>query len=583
MFDDIKQQLSDLIDAFCLSRGLPTGKVEFRNIPFSGEWGIAAPLFPLAAADPDKSLPVAKKAQALAEALQSQASGLPGFSRVEAVRGYLNLYFEPHSYVGRVVGTVLEQGVRFGSQPQLGKPVMVEYSNPNTHKPLHVGHLRNVILGGSVCNILEASGKRVIRANYIGDIGLHVIKWMCNYEAYHAGEQPSADIMRWMADLYAESDRRFSDDPDFEAQVRAYFGKWDSGDEHVHALWEQTRHWSMQGFQQVYDLLGEHFDRIYFESDVEESGKVMVEKLLKLGIAEDGRPENPVIIDLDKLLGTKEEYRVVVILRSDGTSLYATKELPLAIMKFEEYDLEQSIYVIDVRQSLHMKQMSKVLEVMGYPWAARMHHLAYEIVNLPGNVTMSSRDGTVVLLDDLIREATQRAFEVVQEKNPSLDADSMRDIARKVALGAIKYPMISRENTKIVTFDWDTALDFNGQSAPYIQYAVVRANSILRRLSEPAPRKADFTHDLLPAELNLIEKISQLPDVVQKAAAEFKPSLVATYAFELAQSFNDFYTQCPVLSAVGSARAARLVLVQAAKISLENALSLLGIQSPQVM
>ncbi|MEN6580103.1 MAG: arginine--tRNA ligase, partial [Anaerolineaceae bacterium] len=562
---------------------LPTGKVEFRNIPFSGEWGLAAPLFQLAAADPDKSLPVPKKAQEFAEILKNQVADLSGFSRIEAIKGYLNLYFEPHQYAERVVSTVLEQGKAFGSQSQQGKPVMVEYSNPNTHKPLHVGHLRNVILGGSVCNILEASGKKVIRANYIGDIGLHVIKWMCNYEMYHSGEQPGVDTMRWMADLYAEADKRFVSEPEFEAAVRDYFGRWDAGDQHLKDLWKQTRDWSMEGFEQVYTLLGEHFDRIYFESEVEEPGKALIDQLIQSGLAEDGRPENPVIIDLDKKLGTKEEYRVVVILRSDGTSLYATKEIPLAIMKFTEYDLDQSIYVIDVRQSLHMKQIIKVMELMGYPWADRMRHLAYEIVNLPGNVTMSSRDGTVVLLDDLIREATQRALEVVREKNPALDAETMQDVAEKVALGAIKYPMISRENTKVVTFDWDTALDFNGQSAPYIQYAVVRANSILRRLNEPAPSKATFSHELTPAEVNLIEKISQLPEVVQKAAVEFKPLLVATYAFELAQAFNDFYTQCPVLSAEGSIRLSRLVLVQAAKIALENGLSLLGIQSPQVM
>ena len=583
MFDEIKDQLTRIIDNFCQTQGLPTGKVEFRNIPFSGEWGIAAPLFPLAAADPDKTVPVPKRAQEYGEILKSQVAELPGFSRVEAVRGYLNLYFEPHQYAERVVSTVLEQGKAFGSQAQQGKQVMVEYSNPNTHKPLHVGHLRNVILGGSVCNILEASGKKVIRANYIGDIGLHVIKWMCNYEMYHSGEQPGADTMRWMADLYAEADKRFVNEPEFEAAVRAYFGRWDAGEQHLKDLWKQTRDWSMEGFDQVYGLLGEHFDRIYFESEVEEPGKGMIDQLIESGLAEDGRPENPVIIDLDKKLGTKEEYRVVVILRSDGTSLYATKEIPLAIMKFTEYDLDQSIYVIDVRQSLHMKQMSKVMELMGYPWANRMRHLAYEIVNLPGNVTMSSRDGTVVLLDDLIREATQRALEVVREKNPTLDPEKMLDVAEKVALGAIKYPMIARENTKIVTFDWDTALDFNGQSAPYIQYAVVRANSILRRLNEPIPDKATFSHELMPAEVNLIEKISQLPEVVQKAAADFKPSLLATYAFELAQTFNDFYAQCPVLSAQGSGRLSRVVLVQAAKVALENGLSLLGIQSPQVM
>lgn len=446
-----QQDLIQKIQQFCLDKGLPSDKIEFRNIPFSGEWGIAAPLFPLAAADPNKSGPVPQHAQLLAEELKAFLGVPEGFSRSEAVKGYLNLYYETSQYAAKVIGYVHYADHCYGMSAPSGKTVMVEYSNPNTHKPLHVGHLRNVILGSSVCNILEANGDKVVRANYIGDIGLHVIKWMCNYEMYHAGEEPPADIMRWMADLYTEADRRFADEPGFEEACRAYFGRWDAGDKHIEALWLKTRQWSMDGFDQVYALLDARFDRIYFESDVEESGKVLVEKILEMGLAEDGRPENPVIIDLDKMLGTKEEYRVAVILRSDGTSLYATKELPLAIMKFEEYPLDQSIYVIDVRQSLHMKQMRKVLELMGYEWAEKIFHLAYEIVNLPGNVTMSSRDGTVVLLDDLIREATKRALTIVKEKNPDLSLEAQHEIATMVAIGAIKYPMISRENTKNVT------------------------------------------------------------------------------------------------------------------------------------
>jgi len=410
-----------------------------------------------------------------------------------------------------------------------------------------------------------------------------VIKWMCNYEMYHAGEEPGQDKMRWMADLYAEADRRFTEQEGFEEIVRAYFSRWDEGDEHILALWQQTRQWSMDGFAQVYELLGEHFDRIYFESDVEDSGKVLVQEMIAKGLASDGRPENPVIVDLDTILGTKEEYRVAVVLRSDGTSLYATKELPLAIMKFEEYDLDKSVYVIDVRQSLHMKQMQKLLELMGYDWANRMHHLAYEIVNLPGNVIMSSRDGTVVLLDDLVREATQRALAVVREKNPDLDPETMEDVAEKVAIGAIKYPMISRENTKIVTFDWESALDFNGQSAPYIQYANVRANSILRKAPEFELKQASFSYTLEPSEINLIETLSRLPNEVQKAAAECKPSLLAAYAYELAKVFNDFYNQCHVLKAEGIMRDSRIALVMAAKFCLEKVLNLLGIQAPQVM
>lgn len=583
MFEDVKNQIRHKIDQFCLQNDLPTGKVEFRSIPFSGEWGMAAPLFPLAAADPNKTGPVPQHAQFLAEKIKDVV-GLPaGFTRSEVVKGYLNLYFDTCLYAASVVDKINESGQNFGNAQPTDQTVMVEYSNPNTHKPLHVGHLRNVILGGSVCNILEASGKKVVRANYIGDIGLHVIKWMCNYEMYHAGEEPTADKMRWMADLYSEADRRFHEQEGFEEIVRAYFARWDEGDERIHDLWLQTRQWSMDGFAQVYELLGEHFDRIYFESDVEDSGKVLVDQLIQDGFATDGRPENPVIVDLDSLLGTKEEYRVAVVLRSDGTSLYATKELPLAIMKFDEYALDESIYVIDVRQSLHMKQMQKILELMGYPWAKNMHHLAYEIVNLPGNVIMSSRDGTVVLLDDLVREATQRALEVVREKNPELDEDTMMDVAQKVALGAIKYPMISRENTKIVTFDWDSALDFNGQSAPYVQYANVRANSILRKAGELRGKAARFNHALEPSEVNLIELLSKLPDEISKSAREYKPSSLAAFAYELAKAFNDFYNQCQVLKVDGDLRDSRLALVQAAKVCLEKTLNLLGIQAPQVM
>ena len=583
MFEQEKALLDGYLVKFCQERSLPADKLEWRAIPFSGEWGIAAPLFPLAAADPARQLPVPQHAQALAEALRDSMQLPTGFSRLEAVRGYLNLYYETGFYARKVIDSVLASGSQYGRREPAGKPVMVEYSNPNTHKPLHVGHLRNVILGGSTCNILEASGKRVIRANYLGDIGLHVIKWMCNYEKYHAGEKPGADKTRWMGDLFTEADRRFAYEEGFEAEVRAYFARWDARDPHILELWKETRDWSLEGFRQVYELLGEHFDRIYFESEVEEPGKAAVDQLIKSGLAEDGRPELPVVVNLDQILGTKEEYRVVIILRSDGTSLYATKDIPLAVMKFNEYDLEKSIYVVDVRQTLHIQQFRKMLELMGYPWAERIHHLAYEIVNLPGNVTMSSREGTVVLLDDLIREATRRALEVVREKNPELEPARMHEIAEAVALGAIKYPMLSRENTKMVTFDWESALDFNGQSAPYIQYAHVRANSILRKVGGRPDGEPDYGLLTHASEVNLVEKISRLPEEVQRAARELKPNLLANYAYELAKGFNDFYNQCPVLGAEPEVRAARLALVAAARWCLGNTLHLLGIRAPEVM
>jgi len=437
-------------------------------------------------------------------------------------------------------------------------------------------------LGGSGCRILEYAGYEVIRANYLGDIGLHVVKWMWNYLKNHRGEEPGENKTYWMNEIYSEADRLFQE-PENEAEVRELYARWNAKDPEIVALWEKTRQWSLDGFEQIYDQLGEKFDRIYFESEVEEPGVKLVEELIEKGIAQDPRPEEPVFIDLDAIVGTEDEYRVLVVLRSDGSSLYATKDLPLAIKKFEEYDLDQSIYVIDARQSLYLKQVFKTLEILGYEWANKLYHLAYDLVNLPGNVTMSSREGTVVLFDDLIAEATRRAKAIVEQKNPELSEADKDEIAEDVALGALKYTMLSRDNTKVVTFDWDAALDFNGQAAPYIQYAHVRAGSILRKASESSPEEADFPDELEKAEVDLIELMARLPGDVIRSAAEYRPLTIATLAFDLAKTFNDFYNTCHVLNAEPAVRAYRLRLVAAAKQVIATSLNLLGINAPSVM
>ena len=592
MFTQEQRTIEARIRAFLRQQGVPEPQT-FPWAPLNlakGTWGISLNFFQVAADEARsgrlKGVPVPQRAAQLAQAVAAHLGDLPGFAKIEAVKGYLNFYFDPAAYSRRVLDAVLTQGERFGHGEPKGQRVMVEFSQPNTHKAFHVGHLRNVILGEAVCRILEAAGYEVVRANYIGDIGLHVIKWLWNYMKYHAGEEPPAeDKTRWMGDLYAEATRRLDEHPELDAEVRALFARWDARDPEVVALWEKTRQWSLEGFDQIYRLLEVHFDRVYFESEVEEPGKKLVERLIEMGIATDERPEGPVVVHLDRLLGLeKETYRSYVVLRSDGTSLYATKDLPLAILKFQEYpDLAQSIYVIDVRQSLYLKQIFKTLELMGYPWADRLYHLAYEIVNLPGNVTMSSREGTVVLLDDLVREAQARARAVVEEKNPQLDEALKDEVALSVALGAIKYPMLARENTKIVTFDWQQALDFEGVAAPYIQYAHVRANSILRKADFAVPTSLAPTHDLHPTEIELISRIASLPGMVQRAAEEYKPLHIANLAYEMARAFNDFYNQCPVLTAEPPVRDFRLRLVAAAKQALANALHLLAIPAPPVM
>lgn len=593
MFEVEQNAIEQSIHQLCSEEGWPTlEQMQWAPIPFGGEWGISTSFFQLAAlearqrkAEGGQGMSVPQRAQEMAE-IAARRLGLPrAFERVEAVKGYLNLYYAPGEFSQRVVDAVLAEGERYGWGTPKNQRILVEFSQPNTHKAFHVGHLRNVVLGDAVCNILEAAGYEVIRANYINDTGLHVVKWLWNYQKHHGGEKPGEDRTRWMGDLYAEANQRIEANPDLEAEVRALYARWDQRDPEVMALWQESRQWSLEGFDQIYRLLGVRFDHIFYDNELEKPGQKLVEELIARGIAVDERPEGPVIIRLDELLGLKKEtYRVLVILRSDGTSLYATKDLPLALKKFEMFNPDRSIYVIDVRQSLYLQQIYKTLAVMGHPdWAERCYHLSYELVNLPGNVTIASREGTVVLLEDLVREAKRRAMAIVREKNPSLSAEEMEAVSHAVALGAIKYPMLGRDNTKVVTFDWESALDFNGQAAPYIQYSQVRANSILRRMEAGLPGPTPVRHALEPTEIQLIDLISRAGVEVQRAAGELKPLHLTNLAYEIARAFNDFYAACPVLKAEEPKRAARLRLVAAARQTIANLLGLLGIQAPEVM
>jgi arginyl-tRNA synthetase len=586
MFEVEQQQVEEQILAFCQANDLPEVKLAWGWIPFNGQWGIATSFFQIAAQESrsGKKVNVSQRAVELAE-MCAAALGRPfGFDRIEAVKGYLNLYFSTDQYAQRVIDTVLNEGVSFGSSPSRGERVMVEFSQPNTHKAFHVGHLRSAILGDTLCRILTAAGYSVVRANYPGDIGLHVIKWLWNYRKHHDEEQPEKDITRWMGSVYADASRRLEENPDLEAEVRTLYAAWDRRDPDIVALWQETRQWSLDGFDQLYEQLDIHFDTYYFNSMVEHPGKEVVNELIQKGIAQDERPTGPVIVKIDELLGLKEEkYRVLVVLRSDNTALYATEDLALARRKFADYpDLVKSIYIVDVRQSLHFQQIFKTLEIAGDPWATRCLHVPYELVSLPGNVVMASREGTVVLLEDLIREATSRALQVVEEKNPDLSPESKQAVAHAVGIGAIKYPMLARENAKQVTFDWQSALDFNGQAAPYIQYAHVRANSILRKAGGTVPASWQ-PYPLASSEIQLIDLLSRFPKEVVRAANEYKPLLIANLAYDLAKTFTEFYNACPVLTAEEPMRQGRLRLTAAARQALANALQLLGIQAPESM
>ena len=587
MFENEHRQVDNQIKEYCRELGLPEVELKWTWIPFNGQWGISTTFFQLAAMSHSENKgTVGAYAAQLAEKIAEKLQGSAGFEKIEAVNGYLNLYFSSSDYFQRVINEVLSHGSDYGKAENLHQQVMVEFSHPNTHKAFHVGHLRSAFLGDVLARILETAGFDVVRANYPGDIGLHVIKWIWNYLKYHKGEKPDRDITRWMGAIYAEAVKRLEQDPSLEEEIRELYGCWDRRDPEVVACWKETRQWSLDGFTEMYALLDIRFDRYYFNSMFETAGKEMVAELIDRGIATDERAEGgAVVVKIDEKLGLKEEkYRVMVVQRSDGTALYATEDLALARQKFLDYTaLTRSYYVVDVRQSLHFQQVFKTLELAGYEWANRCQHLPYELVNLPGNVVMASREGTVVLLEDLIREATSRALAVVKDKNADLPLETQMEIARAVGLGAIRFPMISRESNKVVTFDWESALDFNGQAAPYIQYAYVRANSILRKAGGGMPGSTIPDYALTQPEIALVDLIGRLPQEVVKAARDLKPLVLTNYAYELARAFNDFYTQCPVLIAEDNQRQNRLRLVAAARQTISNTLAILGITAPQAM
>jgi arginyl-tRNA synthetase len=366
----------------------------------------------------------------------------------------------------------------------------------------------------------------------------------------------------------------------YDAERRAMYLAWDRGDPEVRELWKRTRQWSLDELDDILRMLGARIDVFFFESEVDPEAKQIVEELVQLGIAEDERPGGPVLVKIDEQLGlTKEKYRTIVLLRQDGTTLYSAKDLALAKRKFERYQVDRSIYVVDVRQSLHFQQVFKILELWGFPQAENCYHLAYGFVTLPEGA-MSSRLGNVVLFMDVVMEAERRVSQIIAEKNPELSGERRSEVAHQVGLGALIYALVSVDNVRDIEFSWETALSFDGQSAPYIQNAHVRASSILRKAGA-LPESASFDYELEPLEAELIDQIARFPATVQRAADEYRPLQIANYVFQLAKTWHGFYHAVPVLQS--EQRQARLRLTAAARQTLANALRLLAISAPDEM
>ena len=601
MFQQEQQTVEEKIIAFCTENDIPFSELKWSPIPFSGEWGISTSFFQIASTESrmgkGRNIPVPQRAQQIAEQVRMYIGSIRGISHIESVKGYLNLYFSTAEYASRVVDTVLTQGGDFGRGASKGERLMVEYANINTHHSVHIGHARNAILGETLARIVQFAGFDTIRAAYPGDIGLGVITILWAYQKFHQGQEPNGVHERgqWLLKIYIEATKLLEPQENetsehkslreaYDAERRDLYRKWDAGDPSIRELWMRTREWSLEELRDILHTLDIKIDVWFFESEADEPAKAIVEELIARGIADDERPQGgAVIVKIDEKLGLKKEkYRSNIILRNDGTTLYLTKDLALAKMKFENHHVERSIYVVDVRQSMHLQQAFAILRLMGYPQAEKCYHLGYGFVSLPEGA-LSARHGVVVLLKDVVDEAEQRALAAMGERTPDMPDAERRILAQQIGLGALKYAMLTVDNNKDIVFDIDAALSFEGHTGPYIQNAHVRANSILKK-STGLPESAGFDYQLSEHEIELIERLSRFPAMVEQAASEYRPLVIANYAYDLANSFHSFYHAVPVLQAESeNIKNARLRLVAAARQVLANALALLGITALEVM
>jgi arginyl-tRNA synthetase len=601
MFNDIQQIIEEKIKAYAAANDIPLAALKWTAIPFSGEWGMSTSFFQTAADEmrsgKGNKIPVPQRAQEIAEQVKVEIGNVDGISRIEAVKGYLNLYFVTSEYARRVVDEVLTSGADFGRGAPKTERVMVEYAQPNTHHSFHIGHVRTTLLGESLARIMEFDGFETIRASYPGDEGLSVATVLWVYEKFYKGQEPEGIHERgqWMQKIYAEATAMLEPKPDetpeekarreaYDAERRELYRRLDAGDPYVHDLWYRTREWSLEELRDILNMLDIKIDVWFYESEADELSKAIVQELIQKGIAEDERPQGPVIVKIDEKLGiTKEKYRTAVLLRSDGTSLYLTKDLALAKIKFEQYHVDRSIYVVDFRQSLHFQQAFKILELWGFPQASKCYHLSYGFITLPEGA-ISSRRGRVVFFKVVADEAIRRVLAVESVKSVEIPEEKRQEIATQIGLGALAYSVLSVDNNKDIVFDMDAALSFDGKTGPYIQNAHVRANSILKKVDGRVPADGSFDYELTKHEVELIEQISRFPAAVEQAANEYRPLVMAQYAYDLANAFHSFYHAVPVLQAEDEdVRQARLRLVAVAKQVIASALRLLVIRAPDVM
>ena len=502
-------------------------------------------------------------------------------SAYNSVKGFLNLSLSNDYWK-----EALEQAASdpsFGQLPPTGKRIMVEFSSPNTNKPLHLGHVRNNLLGFSVSELLKAAGNEVIRATLVNDRGVHICKSMYAWQQRFDGATPESTGKKGdhlVGDCYVEYARMEKEDPTVIDKVHEMLVKWEEGDPEVRALWQMMNGWVFDGFEQTYKALGITFDKTYYEHDTYLLGKELVQKGLDMGVFTRD-PDGSVWCDL-----TADGLDRKLLLRSDGTSVYITQDLGTAEKRFSEYRLDSHIYVVGDEQNYHFQVLKLILSKLGFAWADQIYHLSYGMVELPEG-KMKSREGTVVDADDLIEKMYQEA-KATSEESGKLDnvSDEEKDrLYSMIGLGALKYFILKVDPKKKMLFNPKESIDFNGNTGPFIQYTHARIQSILRKAAEQGfAVSAAPGVQLSPKETRLVKLISSYPQKVGEAAASLSPALIANYCYELAKEFNQYYHDTSILHEPDAGLLSmRLELISTLASVLRRAMKILGIELPDRM
>ena len=493
-------------------------------------------------------------------------------SEVSAVNGYLNFKINKNGFVRATLDKILTENDNFGaSKIGEGKTICIDYSSINIAKPFHIGHLSTTVLGGALYRIFNYLGYKAVGINHLGDYGTQFGKLISAYKRWGDKETIEKGGIRALNELYVKFHREAEEHPEYDDEARAYFKKIEQGDEECLALFHWFKELTLKDVQKIYDMLDIRFDSYAGESFYSDKMQPIVDELKEKGLLVESRGAQ--VVDL-------EEYGMspCIILKSDGSSLYATRDMAAATYRKNTYNFDKCLYVVAYQQNLHFKQFFKVLELMGKEWAKDLVHVAYGMVSLEEGV-MSTRKGNVVFLEDVINKCIEKAYGILHEKNP--DLENKEDVAQKVGVGAVIFGALYNSKIKDIVFSYDKVLNFDGETSVYVQYTCARANSVLQKGGMVTEYEIP---ELSLEEIDLVKALATFPETVQTAADKYEPSCVARFAVDVAQKFNKFYFNCKILAAEDEkTKKFRLALTSATLQTLKNAFTLLGIGIPDKM